>query len=447
MQANDVRHLSPLAAPPGDVEPPGSALTAARDAAGHGGRTLSIWRHQLAAYSPITGAAVLRAALREAASDPASLDALASLLAREHAATHVSLLGSGTQALQVAIEIAAAARSPSHSSRPPTVALPAFTCFDVASAAIGADVPLRLYDVRPGDLQPDLESLEGAVRAGAKVVVVAPLYGVPIDWDALDSCLAPHDVVVIEDAAQGSGASWRGRAHGSLGALSVVSFGRGKGWTGGGGGALLVHDRDLVGLARQRATRTPPSRGVSRLAVAAAVQWMLGRPSTYALPRALPWLALGRTTYRAPVTPYGMTCFSAALLLVTREAALAEVRQRQSTGQVLEQALMHAPGIERIRMISGSVPGYLRYPFLASANQRAPGLRARSDRLGIEASYPAPLADLAVVGERMEGERAAFAGASLLARRLFTAPTHSRLTSEDLSRVITLLSSPTWLGE
>ncbi|PYO35203.1 MAG: hypothetical protein DMD74_08210 [Gemmatimonadetes bacterium] len=101
--------------------------------------------------------------------------ALHELLVREFAAEHVRLLASGTQALQVAlIEAARDLRGDV------IAALPAFTCFDVATAAVGAGVRIALYDVDPGTLSPDLDSLTAALTAGARLVVVTSLYGVPV---------------------------------------------------------------------------------------------------------------------------------------------------------------------------------------------------------------------------------------------------------------------------
>src|SRR5439155_883687 len=113
---------------------------------------------------------------------------------------------------------------------PPVVALPAYACYDVATAAVAVNARIALYDVHPATLAPDLASLTATLAEGARIVVVAPLYGMPVDWDAIEQCVAAFGALAIEDAAQGHGASWRGRPLGSLGRLSVLSFSRGKGW-------------------------------------------------------------------------------------------------------------------------------------------------------------------------------------------------------------------------
>src|SRR5207244_6487942 len=138
----------------------------------------------------------------------------------------------------------------------------------------------------------------GTRAEGARVIVVAPLFGVPIDWDAIEQCLRGFGALAIEDAAQGHGALWRGAPVGSAGALSVLSFGRGKGWTGGRGGALLMRRFPLDG---HLATARSPGLSHELAALGSATaQSLLGRPALYRLPAAIPFLHLGETRYRAP---------------------------------------------------------------------------------------------------------------------------------------------------
>ena len=89
-------------------------------------------------------------------------------------AVEACLTDSGTTALGLALLAAKRLRSI-------PVALPAWSCFDVATAADAADVPVVLYDLDPLTLGPNFVSLERALDRGAKSVVVAHHYGVPVD--------------------------------------------------------------------------------------------------------------------------------------------------------------------------------------------------------------------------------------------------------------------------
>jgi perosamine synthetase len=197
---------------------------------------VSAVRRQLPVSSPLSLPGIWSAVGQATRLTTDPRKAVATLLAEEFSAESVVLCGSGTQALQLALR--AATQLLDAASR--TVALPAFTCYDVGAAAVGAGARIALYDLSPATLAPDPDSLRTVLKDGARVVVVSPLYGVPIDWDALEQVVAPFGAVAIEDAAQGHGATWRQRPLGSLGKISVLSFGRGKGWTGLKGGALLL---------------------------------------------------------------------------------------------------------------------------------------------------------------------------------------------------------------
>ena len=395
------------------------------------------WRRQLPAHSPILGGAVLRAALRGVSGGADSRDRLSALVAGHCAARRVTLVGSGTQALQAAIEIGFAARCQRHVGR---VALPAFSCFDVASAAVGAGATIVTYDVDPTTLQPDYDSLARALAEGAQVVVVAGLYGVPIDWHSVESCVAPHGAIAIEDAAQGFGAACRGRPAGSAGALAVLSFGRGKGWTGGSGGAVLVHDPTLTPFAEAREDALLDEDRASRSVTSMLAQWMLGRPSLYAVPHALPWLALGTTRYREPRAPRRLHRVAADLLLASREAALDEARTRRRNARTLMHSLGASRHVTTIRQVPDCDAGHLRFPFLSSRFAADGDTRSRGARLGIVPSYPMTLGELPAVRSRLTSRRST-PGAQTLVRSLFTAPTHSMVTVRDLEQIAALLDS------
>jgi len=164
------------------------------------------------------------------------VDALAlarRVIANRFDADAVVLCDSGTSALALALRVA-------ELTHPGPVAAPGYACFDMATALDASGAVVRLYDLDPTTLGPDLESLDRVLAAGARRVIVAPLYGLPLEWEALQTRCDAVGAILIEDAAQGSGAEWNGRSHGSLGQIAVLSFGRGKGRTAGGGGALLL---------------------------------------------------------------------------------------------------------------------------------------------------------------------------------------------------------------
>ena len=373
------------------------------------------WR-QLPVYSPVTFGSIL-AGLGGAGGSGDPLPRLRDLLAREYGTSDLLLLDSGTSALRLAIEGSLAETSSD------IVALPAYCCFDVATAAVGANARVALYDVTPETLGPDFDSLRRALESGARTVVVAHLYGIPVDLDASRELADGYGAVLIEDAAQGAGGSWHGRQLGSWGDLGILSFGRGKGRTGGGGGALLANT--TRGASILAGLREVPSGGGgwSRIAKLTA-QWAFGRPSLYGIPASLPFLGLGETTYKEPWEPTGMSAGPAAALLVNWEPSK---REEEGRRQYASDSSVRNSGEDATGSSPGRPPtlaavesgGFLRLPRLTEAAV------ARSERRddGIMRGYPNVLVELAPVRERLLTEEP-LPGADTLVRRLQTGPSH-----------------------
>jgi len=177
------------------------------------------WRQQLPVHSPVRALSLLRAAgaalVRAGDSDRATV---AAMLKSRYAARDVVLTDSGTSALVMALRLTVGEGG--------TVAFPGYSCIDLAAAAIRAGVRVRLYDLDPDTLSPDLASVERVIARGVNAVLVAHLYGFPADIAGVAKLAqqARSEVHIIEDAAQGSGGTLAGRRLGSFGPLSILSF-------------------------------------------------------------------------------------------------------------------------------------------------------------------------------------------------------------------------------
>jgi dTDP-4-amino-4,6-dideoxygalactose transaminase len=351
-------------------------------------------------------------------------------LAARYGADHAVLCGSGTQALTLAL------RHVTPRGARTLVALPAYACYDLVSAAVGAEARVVFYDVDPATLGPEPGSLQEVCALGPDAVVVAPLFGIPVDWDRVTTLVRPCGAVLIEDAAQGLGAEWNGRPVGSWGDMSVLSFGRGKGWTGGVGGALLLRGTGEVPSPRGAA------RSTTDVAVRAAVQWLLGRPETYWIPAALPWLHLGETNYHPPVDPAPIPGLAAALILAHEEVAWAEVPRRRANAALLEErigALSRGLGIRTVRPCPGGVAGYLRFPVLTPSGTAGLAVPGRARALGIMSGYPMALSELPEA-RPLIAPGPPITHAEQIARQLITLPTHSKVSEADATRALEALS-------
>lgn len=89
----------------------------------------------------------------------------------------------------------------------------------------------------------------------AKAVVVVNLYGVPAKLDEIKNICKKHNAVLIEDAAESLGATYKGNQTGTFGNISALSFNGNKIITTSGGGMLLSNDEEIVNKARFLATQ------------------------------------------------------------------------------------------------------------------------------------------------------------------------------------------------
>jgi dTDP-4-amino-4,6-dideoxygalactose transaminase len=295
-------------------------------------------------------------------------------------------------------------------------------------------VRVAFYDIDPVTLGPDWSSLEAGARLEPAAAVAVHFYGVPIDWVRFEATIRPSGAAIIEDAAQSAGAEVAGRPAGSLGELAVLSFGRGKGTTGGQGGALLVNhsawSADIEGL------RFQARRGGAGEAVALIAQWLLTRPSLFGIPAGLPWLGLGQTVFLPPHPIGGITALAAGVLGSTLPMADAETEMRRRNAAQL-QAALRGSRLDPVQSGAGARPGWLRMPArLRSGGAQSLGADVVARSLGIYPSYPKALAELPGMAERVMGRTSRFPGAAELVERLLTLPTHSAVRQSDLQRLV-----------
>ncbi|MFY9579266.1 MAG: dTDP-4-amino-4,6-dideoxygalactose transaminase, partial [Gaiellaceae bacterium] len=126
------------------------------------------------------------------------------------------------------------------------VILPSFAFASLANAfALRGATPV-FVDIRSDTLA--LDELRAADAVTPRTRAIAPIHyaGVGCEMDALLELAQKHDLVVLEDAAHGLLASYRGRPLGSLGGAGCLSFHETKNVICGEGGALLVNRQDWV---------------------------------------------------------------------------------------------------------------------------------------------------------------------------------------------------------
>jgi len=128
-----------------------------------------------------------------------------------------------------------------------------------AIAYIGATPVFIDSEMGSWNMCPELlqEALTDAAASGElpRAVLVVDLYGQCADYDRLAAVCDAYEVPLLSDAAESLGATYKGRAAGSLGAMAAVSFNGNKIITTSGGGALLCHSEEDASRARFLATQ------------------------------------------------------------------------------------------------------------------------------------------------------------------------------------------------
>jgi perosamine synthetase len=184
-------------------------------------------------------------------------------LAAYTGAAHAVATSNGTSALHICLLLAGVEAGDE-------VLLPSLTFIATANAVSYTGASLHFVDSESVSLGVDAQKLEIYLRGIARVVddkcvnrntgaviralVVMHVFGHPADLDALQEVASRWHLVLIEDAAESLGSTYRGRHTGNAGLLSALSFNGNKVVTTGGGGAVLTSDTTLARRAKHLTT-------------------------------------------------------------------------------------------------------------------------------------------------------------------------------------------------
>lgn len=127
------------------------------------------------------------------------------------------------------------------------VIMPSYTFVSTANAFALRGAKIVFVDIRPDTMNIDEQKIEQAITPYTKAIVPVHYAGVACEMDKIMVLAEKYRLWVVEDAAQGVMANYRGNALGSIGHLGCFSFHETKNYTAGGeGGALLVNDPRLI---------------------------------------------------------------------------------------------------------------------------------------------------------------------------------------------------------
>ena len=137
------------------------------------------------------------------------------------------------------------------------VIMPSYTFVSTANAfVLRGGVPV-FVDIREDTLNIDERLIEAAITPRTKAIVPVHYAGVACEMDTIMAIARNHDLLVIEDAAQGVMATYKERPLGSIGDLGCYSFHETKNIISGEGGALLINNpvfADRAEIIREKGT-------------------------------------------------------------------------------------------------------------------------------------------------------------------------------------------------
>ena len=126
------------------------------------------------------------------------------------------------------------------------VILPSYTFVSTADAFVQRGAKLVFVDIRPDTMNLDECLLEDAITEKTRVIVPVHYAGVGCAMDEILDIAKRHSLKVVEDAAQGVGAYYKGRALGTIGDFGCYSFHETKNYSMGEGGALLFQEEEFI---------------------------------------------------------------------------------------------------------------------------------------------------------------------------------------------------------
>lgn len=108
-----------------------------------------------------------------------------------------------------------------------------------------------LVDIDPETFCMDVSKLEAAITPKTKAIIPVHLYGQPVDYDAVRAVAKKHNLLVVEDACQAVGASYKDVKAGNLGDLGCFSLYATKNIMSGEGGIVTTNDESFVTIMKQ----------------------------------------------------------------------------------------------------------------------------------------------------------------------------------------------------
>ena len=126
------------------------------------------------------------------------------------------------------------------------VIMPSYTFVSTANAFVLRGAKIVFVDIRPDTMNIDEKLIEDAITDKTKAIVPVHYAGVGCEMDTICDIAKRHNLRLIEDAAQGVNAFYKGQSLGAIGDFGCFSFHETKNYSSGEGGAILINGKDNI---------------------------------------------------------------------------------------------------------------------------------------------------------------------------------------------------------
>lgn len=308
-------------------------------------------------------------------------------------------VNSGTAALHTAL----AACGIGHGDE---VIVPAMTFVATANVVLIQGAKPVFVEVDPETLCMDVEKFQNAITENTKAVIPVHVYGSPAEMDAIMDIATDRGLIVIEDAAQAHGATYKGRKVGSIGHIGCFSFFASKNMTTGEGGMITTNDAEYARRCRLFRTHGQEEAHMSVM----------------------------------PGLNYRMTEFEAAIGLVqlSKLERLNAIRARNA--EILTGSLKNIPGIVTPTFPPYVKPSHYVYTIRVKAGPKRSrdALQKYLEENGIEAAvyWPNPVHLHPLYMGLYGYQRGSLPVAEEASDEVLSLPVHPKLSDEDLRYIV-----------
>ncbi len=331
------------------------------------------------------------------------------------------------------------------------IIVPAITYWAIPSVAMAAGFEVIPADIGLHSHVLDPDAFEAAITPRTRAVVPTHLFGTPCDMPRIMDIAKRHDVKVIEDTAQATGARMAGQRVGSFADAAYYTFGLTKNMTTLSGGMLTTDDDELAAFLRREMSSSLPRPISAALKECVVGTAMMVATHRWFYPLAVhPAIVLGNRLGQDPIhdrfgeaevrydAPPSLEQHSAPRA-VQAEVGLRQLTKlerlnsaRAANGRFLDEHLAHVPGLGVPSYPSGAEPIYMS--FVVHHSQRdalADALRKRGVDTTIGYMSDITRSDLFPELQSYDCPNAREAFAELL-----HLPVHPRLGRRDLSHMV-----------